>query len=464
MEPLELYKKAQRSKLIADALNSRRTSDFGSVQDPHKVKQAQVLGNLPLDVPEYTPDNMPDFTEQVMNMTPAAGIFAGVNAKTANKLMLKRAREMSDRGVDRKNIWKKTGWFRDVDDKWKYEIDDSAMKYDERNLQKKSFDGRSWREGSLGEGMDHPELHKAYRSAKDINTVDYPFQHKGGIAGQYREPVKNSTFRWPDPENITMWGYKGKKEILAHELQHGIQRREGFARGGNVSMFSGPSETTMARIRFLNEEMSRAAKKLDKYTAHGGGAKKGFEKEYARYRKTYDDAMSEKLRRWDENPLPINKNWTRWNDKKHIVDEMRKLKESPKYEEELAASNKLFKSEYSPRIDAAQKLIKERSDYAKIRPKIEKVFADYKKVQAEKFPTLDRFEYLNREHRVGLIEPKKHISPDEAYLKLAGEAEARNVQTRLGWTLKQRKKTPPWESLDVPEDELIVKMGERLIK
>ena len=44
-----------------------------------------------------------------------------------------------------------------------------------------------------------------------------------------------------------------------------------------------------------------------------------------------------------------------------------------------------------------------------------------------------------------------------SYLRMAGEAEARNVQKRQKMTPAQRRKTPPWETLDVPEDELIVK-------
>ena len=43
------------------------------------------------------------------------------------------------------------------------------------------------------------------------------------------------------------------------------------------------------------------------------------------------------------------------------------------------------------------------------------------------------------------------------YKRLAGEAEARNVQTRLDYTPEQRRATPPWQTLDVPEDELIVR-------
>ena len=45
--------------------------------------------------------------------------------------------------------------------------------------------------------------------------------------------------------------------------------------------------------------------------------------------------------------------------------------------------------------------------------------------------------------------------PSAAYQRLAGEAEARNVEKRMDWTPEQRRATPPWASLDVPEDELI---------
>ena len=43
------------------------------------------------------------------------------------------------------------------------------------------------------------------------------------------------------------------------------------------------------------------------------------------------------------------------------------------------------------------------------------------------------------------------------YQRLAGEAEARNVQTRQDFTPEQRRAQAPWTTLDVPEDELIVR-------
>ena len=44
------------------------------------------------------------------------------------------------------------------------------------------------------------------------------------------------------------------------------------------------------------------------------------------------------------------------------------------------------------------------------------------------------------------------------YKRLAGEAEARNVQTRMDYPMQQRINEAPWTTLDVPEDELIYRM------
>jgi hypothetical protein len=48
-------------------------------------------------------------------------------------------------------------------------------------------------------------------------------------------------------------------------------------------------------------------------------------------------------------------------------------------------------------------------------------------------------------------------SPDEAYWKLAGEAEARAVQARMNMTPAQRSQTFPLQSYDVPVNQLIIK-------
>ena len=50
---------------------------------------------------------------------------------------------------------------------------------------------------------------------------------------------------------------------------------------------------------------------------------------------------------------------------------------------------------------------------------------------------------------------QKGVAADLHYRHLAGEAEARNVQTRMDYPMQQRIDEAPWTTLDVPEDELI---------
>ena len=54
---------------------ARMMQQHGTVQDPARVQEPQALGNLPMDVPQYTPDNAPDFSEQLMNLMPIAGML-----------------------------------------------------------------------------------------------------------------------------------------------------------------------------------------------------------------------------------------------------------------------------------------------------------------------------------------------------------------------------------------------------
>lgn len=43
------------------------------------------------------------------------------------------------------------------------------------------------------------------------------------------------------------------------------------------------------------------------------------------------------------------------------------------------------------------------------------------------------------------------------YKSLAGEVEARNVETRSGYTPEQRRATPPWETEDIPREQQVVR-------
>lgn len=56
------------------------------------------------------------------------------------------------------------------------------------------------------------------------------------------------------------------------------------------------------------------------------------------------------------------------------------------------------------------------------------------------------------QHKLTNLVPQAQIDPYEGYRRLAGEVEARNVQTRLDMTPGQRREYAPWETEDVPRD------------
>ena len=60
-------------------------------------------------------------------------IFGGEKAIGANKAKLKTARDMAKNGAKDDEIWAKTGWYKDIDGKWKFEINAKGGKLKELN-------------------------------------------------------------------------------------------------------------------------------------------------------------------------------------------------------------------------------------------------------------------------------------------------------------------------------------------
>ena len=87
--------------------------------------------------------------------------FAGEKAITANVGKLDQAKAMLEKGADEVEIWQKTGWFKDKDEAWKFEIGDSNARLNP------GFQSG----GRLGELLDHEELFKAYPELKDVRVV-----------------------------------------------------------------------------------------------------------------------------------------------------------------------------------------------------------------------------------------------------------------------------------------------------
>ena len=98
--------------------------------------------------------------------------FAGEKAITANVGKLDQAKAMLEKGANEVEIWQKTGWFKDKDGAWKFEIGDGNARLNP------GFQSG----GRLGELLDHEGLFKAYPELKDVTVVKIGDETPDGAA------------------------------------------------------------------------------------------------------------------------------------------------------------------------------------------------------------------------------------------------------------------------------------------
>lgn len=150
--------------------------------------------------------------------------YAGRDARNADLEALHEAERYEMQGVDAETIRQKTGWFRGADGKWRWEIDDSGMK-----LRTDAADISNYT--TLGELVDAPALFATYPNMKDMD-VTFQTLERGQNGGYNRrfDSIELSRDLKNRPEALL--------NSLIHEVQHAIQRREGFTPGANLKYWN----------------------------------------------------------------------------------------------------------------------------------------------------------------------------------------------------------------------------------
>ena len=153
----------------------------------------------------------------------SVGMFVGKKAKTANIKLLKVAEKMQAAGVPDEAIHAKTGWtFGFADGKPRFEIDDNPATIRGAG----TVETVAGKQGTnMGDVMWHPSLYDEYPNTKGI-----PLEFKGKSGGAYGTDMFGN-------EGIMLGKNVSDKSTPLHELQHSIQRQEGFATGGSPEMF-----------------------------------------------------------------------------------------------------------------------------------------------------------------------------------------------------------------------------------
>ena len=122
------------------------------------------------------------------------------------------------------------------------------------------------------------------------------------------------------------------------------------------------------------------------------------------------------------------------------------IKNSAEYKQEISNSNIIWKENFEPKmkkLESKQKDLVENRNFGK---ELDLVFKEMDKLYVD-------FDNLKKT-TAPLSTEIQRLSPAQ-YVNKAGEVEARNVQTRMDFTPQQRKETPPWETLDTPEERIV---------
>ena len=161
---------------------------------------------------------------------PRQRMFAGEGAKTADHGALKVAKDMKAAGVPDEQIHAKTKWtFAFADGKPRFEIDDSAAK-----LRIMPRANQMLKAQTVDDFMAHPELLSAH---PDLAKTDIRLSRsESGSKGAYL-PEQNTIELAGLSDTAPYSMANDVKSTTLHELQHAIQQREGFARGGSPEMF-----------------------------------------------------------------------------------------------------------------------------------------------------------------------------------------------------------------------------------
>ena len=206
--------------------------------------------------------------------------FGGANANNANLAALRQAQEMEKQGVAAETIFQTTGWYIGADGKWRFEIDDSQMKYSrrgdlgfrERNkgydryrqLVQKAEDfmlGFSTEQLTEDEMQELTELRdiwsNTFRTDGKVSPDALPMTKLADYISheelfQNYPQLRNTSLVFGKLQDHARGQYDSEKNIITlredlrhapedtiiHEIQHAIQRAENFATGSTPEYFS----------------------------------------------------------------------------------------------------------------------------------------------------------------------------------------------------------------------------------
>lgn len=156
--------------------------------------------------------------------------FGGEAARAAPLSELRKAQRMARLGEDPDAVWEKTGWRKDVEGRWKFEVDDrlafidlSDRKVNPDNPNQTGVSGR------LGDVLSHTKLFEQYPQLEDIPVTV--------IIDKSRPKDFREGIHYPAAMGEKIYIKAGSEEAaertILHEAQHAVQEFEKFNPGSS---------------------------------------------------------------------------------------------------------------------------------------------------------------------------------------------------------------------------------------
>lgn len=216
----------------------------------------------------------------VLPFVPAlAGTFVGKGSRTWDSVQASEALKRIESGEDAAKVWKETGYGAAPWDKMaRSEVPDNAASF-------KLFPMD--REVKLDSALSHKELSSAYPEVFSETRMNYasPSRIPGFNGSLGKNALGEDLLVLSQRQGL---GPEGKSTTI-HELQHAVQGKEGFAKGGTPEMFYGEIQAANDEIKKVNKQMGSIVRSMDAAKVSGDKDK------YDRFRRMYDEAMDYKL-------------------------------------------------------------------------------------------------------------------------------------------------------------------------
>jgi hypothetical protein len=143
--------------------------------------------------------------------------------KSASPQDIKRisaAQSLENAGVPRETILEQTGWWKGPDKQWRTEISDQPSRITD-NVFDEIKDKKRF-EGPVSQALSHDELYKYYPELGETKATLFA---SADPSGTYNSATGEILAGGP--------GTGSQRNVMLHELQHGVQGEELFARGGS---------------------------------------------------------------------------------------------------------------------------------------------------------------------------------------------------------------------------------------